>query len=90
VREYFHLILKNSNFIASFVTELPTQVKREQVLSSSVPAPSGLQNVSSPQQRGNSPDRINAIFSPEDVRPFPRAVQETFQIERKRERKRLS
>jgi hypothetical protein len=36
-------------------------------------APSGLQNISSPQEGGNCPDLINASFSPEDVRPFPRA-----------------
>jgi hypothetical protein len=31
MREYFHLILKNSNFIAYFVTDLPTEIKSEQV-----------------------------------------------------------
>jgi hypothetical protein len=36
-------------------------------------APSVLQNIPTPQGGGNSPDLINALFSPEGVRPFPKA-----------------
>jgi hypothetical protein len=59
------------DFVASFVTDRPFEEEREQVPPPLVPAPIGLQNISSPQGGGNSPDLINASFSPEDVRPFP-------------------
>jgi hypothetical protein len=36
------------------------------------PASSGLQDISSPQKGGDSPDVINASFSPEDLWPFPK------------------
>jgi hypothetical protein len=69
------------DFVASFVSDLPIEEEREQVLAFSVPAPSGSQNRSSPQKGGNSPDIINARFSPEDVDPFPKAGPRKFQIE---------
>jgi hypothetical protein len=87
VIQYIRLIVKNSNSIASFVTDLANQIKRERVLSSLVPAHSGLPNMSSPQQRDNGPDRTNAIFSPEDARPFPKAGQRNISNREKKRKK---
>jgi hypothetical protein len=44
--------------------------KGEKVLPSSVLAPGGLENISSPEQGVNSGDLINASSSLEDVHPF--------------------
>jgi hypothetical protein len=56
----------------SEVTDRLIEEGGEQVLSSWVPAPSGIQSTSS-HAGGTRPEPISAIFSLEDVRPFPKA-----------------
>jgi hypothetical protein len=58
--------------VASFVTDRPTEEGGGQVLSSLVPASTNIQDILS-HEGVNSPELINASFSPEYVRPFRKA-----------------
>jgi hypothetical protein len=61
------------DFVASFVTDHPIEEESEEALPSLALAPSGLQDIYSPQEGSNSPDLVNASFSPEDKHPCPKA-----------------
>jgi hypothetical protein len=81
---YFHLILSNAT---SFITDHLIEEEMKQVLPSLVLIPSGLENISSPQQGINSGGIINASSSPEDVSPFPKTGPRKFSNQGKGKRK---
>jgi hypothetical protein len=77
------------DFVASYDTDRPIEEEREQVLPPLAPAPSGLQNISSLQGGGNSPDLITVSTLKICVH-FQKLDLEKTQIEGERGRKQLS
>jgi hypothetical protein len=69
VLDYYYLSLTNSTFttLPHPLSQRPVEEEKEEILLSSAPSPSGLQNMQGLQQRLHSLDLINVSFFPEDV-----------------------